>query len=129
MINTVLIAFALILGYSVAVGLLMIVAFGVAWKAPGFVVKDYRIRKRYKVTEELAWLLCATAGGYVAATVSGRTWPWLVGGLLATGMIVILWRNHWEMRQRGILHQMLMSVISVVGVAAGFVLRFRILSA
>jgi hypothetical protein len=35
----------------------------------------------------------------------------------------MLWINTWEARQRGIAHQLLMSVVSLLGVAAGFKLK------
>jgi hypothetical protein len=125
MITAVLIVSALILGYVVAVGLLMAATFGISSRAPGFVAKDYRIRNSYKVVHELTWLVCAAAGGYVAATVSGTTQPWISATSLVAVMILVLWTNTWEMRQRGILHQMLISLVSAAGVAAGFMLRLR----
>jgi hypothetical protein len=33
--------------------------------------------------------------------------------------------NAWEMRQRGLGHQLVMSIVSVIGVAVGFVIHLR----
>jgi hypothetical protein len=119
------IALALFLGYLVAVGLAMAATFGITAVAPGFVTKDNRIRARYKYAQEAVWLVCATTGGYVAAIVRGRTHPWVVGVGLATILIGVLWMNAWEMRQRGLGHQISMSIVSAGGVAVGFLLRLR----
>ncbi len=126
--NLFAITFSLILGYTVFAGLLLVTVFGLAPRAPGFVMKEYRIRTQYKVAEELVWLACAIAGGYTVAWFSAGAMPWLTGGLLAGIIILILWTNLGETQQRGILHQTLMSAISVAGVVAGFTLRLRHLS-
>jgi uncharacterized membrane protein YfcA len=125
MITVFLIAASLALGYAVAVGLSMAATFGITAASAGFVVREHRIRPAYKLVQELLWLMCATAGGYVTAGVSGVTMPWFSGALLAGIMIVVLWTNTWEMRQRGPVHQLLMSVVSVAGVAAGYILWMR----
>jgi uncharacterized membrane protein YfcA len=125
MINSFLIAAALALGYAVAVGLSMAATFGITLAGPAFVAREHRIRPAYKLVQELLWLACATAGGYVTAAVSGATMPWLSGTLLAAIMILVLWTNTWEMRQRGPVHQVLMSVVSIAGVAAGYILWMR----
>jgi hypothetical protein len=125
MITDFLVAAALALGYAVAVGLSMAATFGVTAASPGFVAREHRIRPAYKLVQELLWLLCATAGGFVTAAVSGVTMPWFSGAVLAGIMIVVLWTNTWEMRQRGPVHQVLMSVVSIAGVAAGYILWMR----
>ena len=125
MITVVLLLSALIFGYASAVALLMAFTFGIGSWAPAFVVKEYRITTRYKLTEELAWLVCASAGGYIAAAVAGRTLLWGLGAVLAAMMIVALWSNTWEMRHRGIAHQVLMSVASIAGVTVGCLLQLR----
>jgi uncharacterized membrane protein YfcA len=125
MIPLFLIAAALALGYAVAVGLSMAATFGITAVSPAFVTREYRIRPAYKLVQEVVWLVCATAGGFVAATVSGATMPWFAGALLAGTMILVLWTNNWEMRQRGAVHQILMSLVSAAGVAAGYLLWMR----
>jgi uncharacterized membrane protein YfcA len=125
MITGFLVAAALALGYTVAVGLLMAATFGITLAGPAFVAREHRIRPAYKLAQELLWLVCAAAGGYVTAAVSGATMPWMSGALLAGIMIIVLWTNTWEMRQRGPVHQVLMSVVSIAGVAAGYILWIR----
>lgn len=116
---------ALFLGYAVAVGLSMAATFGISAASPGFVAEDHRIRRRYKFVQDAIWLVSTTVGGYVAALVIGETRPWLGGiGLIAI-LIGVLWVNAWEMRQRGIEHQIVMSIATVVGVTAGFLIRLR----
>jgi hypothetical protein len=125
MITDVLIAAALALGYALAVGLLMAATFGITAVSPTFVTKEYRIRQSYKLVHDLVWLVCATVGGFVTAAVSRATMPWFSGALLAGAMILVLWTNTWEMRQRGSAHQVLMSLMSAAGVAAGYLLWIR----
>jgi hypothetical protein len=50
---------------------------------------------------------------------------WLIGGLLAALLILVLWTNTWEMRQRGLGYQLLMSAVTVAGVGAGSYLALR----
>jgi hypothetical protein len=47
----------------------------------------------------------------------------MVGTGLAAILVAVLWRNVWEMRQRGLGHQLVMSVGSVAGVALGFMIH------
>jgi hypothetical protein len=125
MITDVLIAAALALGYAVAVSLWMAAIFGITAVSPALVTREHRIRPAYKLLEELLWLVCAAAGGCVTAGVSGATMPWLLGTLLAGIMILVLWTNSWERRQRGPVHQILMSLASVAGVATGYLFWLR----
>jgi hypothetical protein len=123
MITASYIALALFLGYAVAVGLSMAATFGITAASPSFVSENYRIRTRYKYAQDAVWLVCATAGGYVAALINGPSHHWLVGAALVAILVGVLWRNAWEMRQRGLGHQISMSLVSAVGVAAGFLLH------
>jgi Na+-translocating ferredoxin:NAD+ oxidoreductase RnfA subunit len=126
MIAGTLIAIALILGYAVAVGLSMAATFGITKAAPWFVVNDHLLKTGYKFLQELVWLLCVIAGAYVSAAVAASvTRPWFTGTLLMIALVLIPWTNTWDVRQRGITHQIVMSVISVAGVVAGFVLWKR----
>ena len=119
------VALALFLGYTVAVALSMAATFGISAISPNFVATDHRIRRGYKYTQDAVWLVCAMAGGYVASLVNGESHQWLVGSGLVAILITVLWMNAWEMRQRGLGHQLVMSVVSAVGVAAGFVIHLR----
>lgn len=103
----------------------MAATFAITAASPAFAAREHRIRRTYKLVQELLWLECATAGGFVAAAVSGATMPWFSGALLAGIMILVLWTNTWEMRQRGAVHQVLMSLMSAAGVAAGYILWLR----
>jgi len=119
------VALALFLGYAVAVALSMAATFGITAVSPNFVAANNRIRKSYKYTQDAVWLVCAVAGGYVASLVNGESHEWLVGSGLVFILIAVLWMNVWEMRQRGLGHQLVMSFVSAVGVAIGFVLHLR----
>jgi hypothetical protein len=117
------IAFALFLGYVVAVGLSMAATFGMSAASSSFVSKDNRITTKYKYAQDAVWLVCATAAGYVAALVNGASYRWVVGPGLVMILVGVLWLNAWEMRQRGLGHQLVMTVISAAGVAIGFLLH------
>jgi hypothetical protein len=119
------IALALFLGYAVAVALSMAATFGITAVSPGFVAKNNRIRKEYKLVQDVVWLVCAMAGGYVAALVNGESHSLLVASGLVTILIAVLWMNVWEMRQRGLGHQLVMSAGAAVGVAVGFMIHLR----
>jgi len=119
------IALALFLGYAVAVALSMAATFSITAVSPGFVAKNNRIRKEYKLVQDVVWLGCAMAGGYVAALVNGDSHSVLVGSGLVAILIAVLWMNVWEMRQRGLGHQLVMSFASAAGVAVGFMIHLR----
>jgi hypothetical protein len=121
-ISTSYIALALFLGYAVAVGLSMAATFGMAAASSNFVSKNNRITPQYKYAQDAIWLVCATAAGYVAALVNGASYRWVVGPGLVVILVGVLWLNAWEMRQRGLGHQLAMTVISAAGVAIGFTL-------
>ena|ERR1700761_7108282 len=119
------VALALFLGYAVAVALSMAATFGITAVSSNFVVKDNRIKRGYKYTQDAVWLVCATTGGYVASLVNRESHAWLVGSGLVAVLITVLWMNAWEMRQRGLGHQLVMSIVSAIGVAVGFVIHLR----
>jgi len=119
------VALALFLGYGVAVALSIAATFGITAVSSNFVVKDNRIKRGYKYTQDAVWLVCAIAGGYVASLVNGESHAWLVGSGLVAVLITVLWMNAWEMRQRGLGHQLVMSIVSAIGVAVGFVIHLR----
>lgn len=126
MITGTLFLFALILGYIVTVGLSMMLTFGIAQAAPTFVVKDHLLKTGYRIFQEMVWLLCVTVGGYVSASVAQSTMhPWFVCVILAGILAGTPWTNTWEVAQRGLGHQIVMSVASVAGVVAGYILRLR----
>jgi hypothetical protein len=118
-------ALALFLGYVVAVGLSMAATLGITAASRDFVVKDFRIRHEFKLAQDAIWLVCVMAGGYVSAVAAGKNHPWLTAMGLAIILIGVLWINAWEMRQRGLPHQIAMSVLSAVGVVAAFALHIK----
>jgi hypothetical protein len=119
------IALALFLGYGVAVALSMAATFGITAVSSNFVSKNNRINRGYKFMQDAVWLMCAMAGGYVAALVNGESHSWLVASGLVAILVAVLWMNAWEMRQRGLGHQLVMSAGSAAGVAIGFMLHLR----
>jgi hypothetical protein len=119
------IALALFLGYAAAVTLAMAATFGITAISPDFVSKNNRIRREYKFVQDAVWLVCAIVGGYVSALVNGGSHSLMVGTALAVILVAVLWRNVWEMRQRGLGHQLVMSAGSAAGVALGFMIHLR----
>ena len=117
------IALALFLGYVVAVGLSMAATFGMSAISSSFVSKNNRITAQYKYAQDAVWLVCAMAAGYVASLVNGVSYRWIVGPGLVAILVGVLWLNAWEMRQRGLGHQLIMTVLSVAGVAIGFAIH------
>jgi hypothetical protein len=126
MVTATLIALALILGYVVTIGLSLAVTLWIGSAKPSMVTDQYRIRNSYKLLQEAVWLVCAAIGAYLTALVAGDVAPfWFVGSLLAAALIAVLWSNSWEARQRGLGHQILMTLVSICGVVAGYMLRMR----
>jgi hypothetical protein len=126
MITGTLIVLALLLGYLVAVGLAMAVTFGVAKAAPDFIASDHMLKTGYRLFQVVTWTTCVIVGSYLSALVASTTMrPWLVGGLLATLLLLVLWSNTWEVRQRGLGHQLLMSAATIAGAGAGYYLALR----
>jgi hypothetical protein len=123
MITASYIALALFLGYAVTVSLSMAATFGITAASRDFVAKDYRIKTGYKYAQDGVWLVCAAAGGYVTALVNGPSHSWPVGATLVAILVGVLWMNAWEMRQRGLGHQISLSVGAAVGVTIGFLLH------
>ncbi|WP_353066218.1 hypothetical protein RBB77_07750 [Tunturibacter psychrotolerans] len=117
---------ALTLGYLVTVGLSMAATFGITAASPDLVAQDHRITQRYKFLQDGVWLVCTMVGAYVMALILGREHsPWLGAAALVTVLVGVLWRNAWERRQRGIGHQILISLATLVGVGAGFFFRLH----
>ena len=125
MITGTLIALALLLGYLVAVGLSMAVTFGITRAAPDFVASEHMLRTGYRLLQAVAWTACVIVGSYLSAVVASITMrPWFVGGLLAALLVLVLWSNTWEVRQRGLGHQLLMSAATAAGSRSAAYTRF-----
>ncbi len=119
MITATLILAAVLLGYAMTVGCSLVATFGLTSASPGFVAREYRITAAYKRVQALIWLGCVTIGAFVAGVVALWSSPLVVGTLLAASLIAMLWFNTWEARQRGMAHQILMSLVSLIGVVVG----------
>ena len=126
MISYAIMAMAVLLGYLTTVLLSLVATIGIASGAPRFAVRDFRVRTPYKWVHELVWFLCALLGGVVASKAGMGVLVWKAELLLSGVLLLILWRNTWEARQRGTAHQIVISVATVVGVILGFVVQQRI---
>lgn len=125
MIEAAYIAGGLLLGYSVSVAMFLVATLGLASAAPAFAVRGYRLRTGYKLLQQVLWMGCTFAGGFAAALVVGDIYTLGAAALLAAVLIAVLWKNSWEARQRGLAHQLLMSMATVTGVGLGFVMAHR----
>ncbi|CAN5758593.1 hypothetical protein BH10ACI4_BH10ACI4_15450 [soil metagenome] len=119
MITGILILAALILGYVLTVLCSLAATLALTSAAPGFVTQNFKITASYKRVQALIWLPCVTAGSFVTCSVAQKNHPLMAAILLAIVLIGVLWFNTEEAQQRGIAHQMLMSVVTVVGAAVG----------
>ena len=127
MITGTLMAVALLLGYLLTVGLSLVATFGLTSASPEFAVQNYKVTAKYKRVQALVWLLCVTAGAVVTSAVAQGAHPILLGTVMAATFIGMLWWNTWEARQRGMAHQILMSLVSIVGIVLGYGLAGRFL--
>ena len=119
-------------GAGLALGYVLVVAgslagtIAIASAAPRFVVHDHHLRPGYKLLHEALWMVLSAGGGFAAASVAGPwMFAWMAGAALAAALILMLWTNSWEARQRGLPHQILITLLTCAGVAAGVFLRTR----
>lgn len=127
MITGTLIAVALLLGYVTTVACSMLVTFALTSASPTMVSENHRITAKYKRVQAILWLVCVIVGAGVTCAVAQGTSPPITGTAMAAGLIAILWLNTWEARQRGMAHQILMSVMSILGVLIGYRIADRLL--
>ena len=120
MITISLIAVALFLGYVLTAACMLVATFGLTSASPAFVVQHDRMTNPYKLVQTLAWVVSVTLGAFVACAVAQTSYPVIVAALFAVGVTLLLWLNAWEARQRGMAHQILMSLGSFAGAAAGY---------
>ena len=128
MIELIVIGLAVLAGYCVSVGLILLSTMAIASAAPRFVVAHHRVRGSYKLVHEFMWFLCTLVGAFVAARIGAEVQPLRLDLVLSAALLIILWRNTWEARQRGIAHQLLISVLTVAGVVAGTSLSVHLAS-
>ncbi len=114
---------AIAAGYAITVVISMVSTFAVAIALPRFVEADHLIRNGYKLVQEAFWLLAAIAGGYTTSLIVKGIHPLLTEAALIAALIWILWDNSWEARQRGMAHQVLITTLTVLGVAGGYLLQ------
>ena len=127
MITVVLMAVALLAGYLLTMLCSLAMTFALGSASPSFVTQNFRITAGYKRVQALIWLFCVMAGAFVACAVARVTYPLFVATVFAALLIGLLWFNTWEARQRGMAHQILMSVVSLLGSAAGYGAAVRLL--
>jgi len=120
MITLTLLASALLLGYVVAVGLTFALTMGITPVAPAMVTRESYLTGTYKLLQDLLWLLCSAAGAYAAGLLAGGVMPWVLQASLAAILIAMMWRNDAEIRQRGLGHTILSTVLVLTGVLVGY---------
>ena len=110
-------------GYVVVVATSLLGTLALSMSFPKFAVSNHRIRSQYKLVHELIWMTCTITGAYVTAMIAKAVHPYLTELALTAALIGILWWNSWEAKQRGIAHQILITILTVVGVSAGYLLE------
>ena len=125
MISYTIITIAILLGYTTTVAASLLATMGVAAGAPAFVARDYRVRSPYKFLHEALWFMCALLGGVVASLAGMGVAEWKAKVGLTAFLLLMLWRNSWEARQRGTAHQILISLLTVAGVICGYAVAKR----
>ena len=126
MIGYAILGLSVLAGYCMTVVCALIGTMGIASAAPRFVIANHRVRASYKLTHEAMWFCCVLIGGFVTARVGLGMSQWRQElGLIAV-LLLMLWRNTWEARQRGTAHQILISLLTVAGVMIGFMVRNKL---
>ncbi len=125
MITATVLVVSLLLGYLVTLACALGGTFLISSLAPRFVIANHYLRGGYKLSQELVVLLASTIGGYASAAVGGSIHPLVTELSLAAILVSINWINSWELRQRGLAHQILLTVCLIAGVFAGYALRLH----
>ena len=125
MLSYAIIGLAVLVGYTVTVSMALVATMGIASGAPQFTVRDHRVRGPYKLLHEVIWFACALTGGFVASMAGMGVYVWKAELGLSAALLLMLWRNTWEARQRGTAHQILISLLTVAGVLSGYALQHR----
>ncbi|MBS1800900.1 MAG: hypothetical protein JSS95_13880 [Acidobacteria bacterium] len=123
MLTAALIVVSLVLGYVVTVALSMVSTFAIVHFRRGLVVQDRRLRTRYKLLQDLLWIVYSAVGGYLALLAANHAPLPLTAMLLAAILILVLWKNSQETRQVGLLYMLLTSACIIAGIAAAYMLR------
>ena len=127
MVNLIITLLAALAGYVTTVLCVWSGTMTLTASAPQVVVADHRLRPGYKMLHQLLWFFCVLIGAFVTARVGMHTNQKQQEAALSAALLFVLWRNTWEARQRGVASQVLMSILTLAGVAAGFALENRLL--
>ena len=126
MIGFAVLGLSVLAGYCVTIACALAGTMSIGLAAPHFVIANHRVRGSYKWAHEGLWLCCVILGGFVTARVGMGMSQWQQEIGLAGALLLMLWRNTWEARQRGIAHQILITLLTVAGVLVGFSVRNRL---
>lgn len=120
MINYAITFLATLVGYIVTVACALAGTMALTAAAPRLVLADHRMRAGFKLLYEGLWFISVTLGAFATSRV-GMHASRLEQQLVLTGaLLFVLWRNTWEARQRGVAHQIFISLVTVAGVMLGF---------
>jgi hypothetical protein len=114
------------LGYAAVVGCSPGMTLALTSAAPQFVEGNHCVRGPYKLAQAASWLVCTAVGGFVTAWMGNRSFARLEGMVLAGVLITVLWGNTWEVRQRGLAHQILLTALTMVRMSVGYMFRHQI---
>ncbi len=126
MISAAITILSVLLGYLITVGLSLAGTMAVTAAAPRFAVAEHRVRPSYKLVHEAMWFVCVILGAFAASRAGLRGNRAEQELALIAMLLFILWRNTWEARQRGTAHQILISLLTVLGVGVGYAAGTRI---
>lgn len=125
MLSAALIFVSLVVAYVVVAALTTLSTLILVTVKPSFAVENNRLRSRYKLLQDLFWLVFSAVGGYVAVTGATEASPMIAAALLVALLLAVIWANRAEARQRGMLHMLLTSLCIMGGVAGGYLLRMK----
>lgn len=123
MLSAARIIVSLIFGYVVTVALVAASTFAIVHLRRDIVLDGRRLSTRYKLLQDLLWILHSAIGGYIALLIAWNASHTLTAALLAVILLVTLWRNSEEARQIGLLHMLAASGSIIIGIAAAYYLR------
>ncbi len=124
MMNFVATLLAALAGYLLILLLVLAGTMTLTASAPQLVASaDHRLRPAYKAAQLLLWTVCVLVGAFATAWLGKRFNQTEQAIALVAVLLLVLWRNTWEARQRGTAFQVLISLFTVAAVVGGFVLQ------
>ncbi|MDE1177864.1 MAG: hypothetical protein PW789_14895 [Edaphobacter sp.] len=123
MLSAALILVSFLMGYIVVVSLIAFSNFVIPTYLRTFAVRNNQLSTGYKLLQDLLWLVCSLIGGYIVVAGSIEARPRITAILLAVALLIVMWRNMSEVRQRGLFHMMLSSLGIIIGVAGAYLLQ------